>query len=142
MGQSYQVQCTSCGYKNSFSEGTTMRMIDNWFTVACDACCNIETRKYTYPERPLEPAPATGWWGRKKRQKEIDDRYNELSAKWNAELDTRSEEALRQPCSQCGEKVHRVNFGDPFIEPIPIDIGCPACKCQECMKVTLEAMID
>lgn len=143
MGQFYQIKCTKCDFEGSFSEGTTMKMVDESFTVACDACCNIETRNYTYPEdRPLRPAPATGWWGRKKRLQEIDDHYAEVSARWNAELDKRREEALGQPCSMCGEKVHRVNFGDPFTNPIPVDIGCPSCKEFGCMTVCLQGMYD
>jgi hypothetical protein len=38
--------------------------------------------------------------------------------------------------------VQRVHFGSPFFEPIPIDIGCPACKCKGCIKVALETMLD
>lgn len=138
MAKLFKIQCTECGYTKNVLDGSTRSLVDEYFTVSCDACCNIETRKYTHPDSP----PATGWWGRKKRQKAIDDRYAEVSAQWSAELDKRFEEALRQPCSQCGEKVHRVNFGDPFIDAIPVDIGCPSCKQFGCMTVCLQGMFD
>jgi len=142
MGQIYQICCANCGFRLSLRNGSTCSLVDEAFTVACAACCSIEMRKYTYPDRPVKPTRATGWWGRRKRQKELDDLYSEESAQWSAGLEKRREEALRQPCSKCGDRVHRVNFGDPFIEPISIDIGCPECKCKNCIRVTLEAMID
>lgn len=143
MGKLFKLQCTKCDYAKSVREGSTRSLVDKYFTVSCETCCSIENRCYHFPEnRPVRSEPATGWWGLRKRQKELDDRYSAESAECSAELDKRREEALRQPCSKCGEKVHRVNFGDPFIDPIPVDIGCPSCKQFGCMTVSLQGMFD
>ena len=143
MGKLFKLQCTKCEYTITVREGSTRSLVNEYFTVSCEACCNIESRSYHYPNnRPVKSEPATGWWGRKKRQKELDDRYLEESAQWSADLDKRRAEALQKPCSQCSSEVHRVHFGDPFLEPIPIDIGCPTSKCKNCIRVTLEAMLD
>lgn len=143
MAKLFKIQCTECGYTKNVLDGSTRSLVYEYFTVACYACSSIENRSYDFPEnRPVRPEPASGWWGRKKRQKEIDDRYLTESAQWSADLDKRRAEALQQPCSQCGSEVHRVSIGDPFIEPISINISCLVCKCQDCMMVTLEAMID
>lgn len=120
-----------------------MKMVDETFTVACDACCNIESRSYNYPQdRPVRPVPAKGWWGRAKRQREINERYNQQQTEWTKELNGNRVESLQQPCSQCGQKVHLVNFGDPYIDPIPVEIGCPSCKKFGCMTVCLGGMYD
>ena len=143
MGKLFKLHCAECEYTITVREGTTRSLVDEYLTVSCDACCNIENRSYHRPNnRPVRPQTDIGWWGRKKRQKELDDRYIVESAQWSDELDKQCDEALNKPCSQCGSVVRRVHFGDPFIEPIPIDFACPACICHDCMKVALEAMID
>lgn len=143
MGKLFKLTCTDCGYTKTVREGATRSLVDEYFTVSCDTCFIIENRSYDDPNnRPVRPEPASGWWGRKKRQKKLDDRYLTESAQWSADLDKRRAEALQQPCSQCGSEVQCVHFGSPFLEPIPIDIGCPSCKCQDCMKVALETMLD
>jgi hypothetical protein len=143
MGKLLKLHCTECDYTITVREGSTRLLVDEYFTVSCDDCSSIENRSYDFTKnRPVRSEPVTGWWGRKKRQKELDDRYSAESAEWSAELDKRRDEALRQPCSQCGEKVHRVNFGDPFIDLIPVDIGCPSCKQFGCMTVCLAGMFD
>ena len=143
MGHLYKVVCTSCNYEGSVGEGTTRRMVNCRFTVACDECYNIENRSYNYPQDRAEmPAPATGWWGRKKRQREIDERYNQQQAEWTKELNRNRGQALQEPCNKCSQKVHLVNFGNPFVEPIPLGIGCPVCKQFGCMTVSLKGMYD
>ena len=143
MGKLFKLHCAECEYTITMREGTTRLLVDEYFTVSCDDCCNIENRSYDFPENhPVRSESATGWWGRRKRQKELDDRYLADSAQWDIKLDKKREEALQKSCNQCGSEVHRVHFGDLFIEPIPVDIGCPACKCNNCMKVALEAMLD
>ncbi|NRP16154.1 MULTISPECIES: hypothetical protein [unclassified Marinobacterium] len=143
MGKLFKLQCSKCDFTKTVCEGSTRLLANEFITVSCDACCSIENRSYDFPENcPVRPEPGTGWWGRKNRQKELNDRYLTESAHWNAEMDKRRVEALQQPCSQCVSAVQSVHFGDPFIEPIPIGIGCPACKCQGCMNVALEALID
>ena len=143
MAKLFKLHCEECDYFRSVLEGTTRSLVDEYFTVSCETCCSIENRNYHFPEnRAVKPEPATGWWGRKKRQNELYDRYLEESEEWSAELVKRRSDALQNPCDQCGGEVQRVQFGDPYIESIPIDIGCPACKCHDCMKVTLESMID
>jgi hypothetical protein len=144
MGKLFKIHCTKCDFTKSVREGSSRSLVDEYFTVSCNSCCNIENRSYyDFPKnRPVRSEPATGWWGRRKRQKELDDRYLEESAQWDIKLDNLREEALQQSCNQCGNEVHRVHFSDPFINPIPIDIGCPACKRFGCMTVCLAGMYD
>lgn len=143
MGKLFKLQCSRCEYKSTVREGSTRSLVNEYFTVFCDACSSIENLGYEFPEnRSVRSEPVTVWWGCKKRQKELDDRYEEESALWGSKLVKLSEEALQQSCNQCGNEVRRVHFGDPFIEPIPLGIGCPSCKQFDCVTACLQGMYD